>query len=406
MASSPRRLHVIIELLLAVTSLHLVFLFLFRQYPIPVGWLGREFLPGALLVFTLALVRMWTDQDTDGGLIPFRSRLRPGMALQGIRGPATVLLGCFLAVFFALHEYGGRVGNDGTIIYTYVRSLVVDKDLDLTNEFDEFVPGQSDALRKALRQGGGVPPNELGPALFWLPFFALTHALVKLNTVFGGTISADGYSHPYIQAVCLASLFWAFVGVILSYLMARRYFEPEVASWGAVVLWLASPLLWYTVYEPSMPHAVSLAVVAMFLFSWFRARDTGGTRSLDVGRLHCRGHGVGAAVQCAFPHCAAHDSLGSGPRNPNSARRRQTAPGRLGGGALVAGLRSIYRSPLALSLARHGIDSPKNRPPRESSRVLEEPFYLRVSFLLRPWPFVMDAGGLPVRPRPDGHVLA
>lgn len=276
MASSPRRLHVIIELLLAVTSLHLVFLFLFRRYPIPVGWLGTEFLPGALLVFALAWVRMWTDKNPNGDLIPFGDRWRPGMALQGIRGPAVLLLGCFLVVFFALNEYGGRVGNDGRIIYTYVRSLVVDKDLDLTNEFDEFVPGQSDALREALRTGGGVPPNELGAAFFWLPFFASTHALLKLSAVFGGTIPADGYSYPYIQAVCLASLLCAFAGVILSYLMARRYFDPEVASWGAVVLWLASPLFWYTVYEPSMPHAVSLAAVAMFLFSWFRARDTGG----------------------------------------------------------------------------------------------------------------------------------
>ncbi len=217
---------------------------------------------------------MRTERAPRNEILDSHQRLRLGFWLRGLSRPAMVLLGCFLWVFFVLHEYGGRIGNDGSMLFSYVRSMVIDGDLDLENEFDEFLPPKFDLVRERLESGRiRVPHQELGPALLWLPFFVSAHVLVKVGAALGGAIPADGYSYPYIHAVCFGSLIYAFLGVVLSYLMAREYFTPELASWGTVVLWLASPLLWYTVYEPTMPHAVSLAGVAFFLYCCFRARD-------------------------------------------------------------------------------------------------------------------------------------
>ena len=273
MVARSRRLHVVVEILLAAASLHLVFLFVFRRYPAPIGWPG-EFLPGAVLVFALVWIRMRTDWASRNEVLDAYQRLRPGFWLRGLSGSAMVLLGCFLCVFFVLHEYGGRIGNDGTMLFSYVRSMVIDGDLNLENEFDEFLPVKFDLVRERLESGRiCVPHQELGPALLWLPFFVSTHVLVKVGAALGGAIPADGYSYPYIHAVCFGSLIYAFLGVVLSYLMVREYFTPGLASWGTVVLWLASPLFWYTVYEPSMPHAISFAGVAFFLFCCFRVCD-------------------------------------------------------------------------------------------------------------------------------------
>jgi hypothetical protein len=257
--------------------LHLVFLFLFRRYPRMLGALDDTFFPAAVAAFVIVLLRL-RSRSAIAERHRIRERWRPGLWLENLDGPKAALIGCFLGLFFTLHEYGGGVGNDGVILFSYVRSLTIDGDLDLRNEFDEFIP---EKFRPLQPSAGALPrpPFEIGPALFWLPLYGLTHAAVKISAELGGSIPANGYSHPYVRAVCLASLIWSFVGVVLSYLIARSSFAPGLAAFGAIVLWLSSPLLWYTIYEPSMAHAVSLAAVALFLTAWLGARDRGGWRS-------------------------------------------------------------------------------------------------------------------------------
>jgi hypothetical protein len=215
----------LLDFSIAAIVLHLLFLFLFRRYPAPLSALDGTFVPAAAAAFLL----IWRRVD----------------------GPRAALAGTFLVLWCALHEVGGRIGSDGAVLFSYLRSAVLE---------------------------GRIPDArfEAGPVLFWLPFYLVTHAVVKVAASLGASVPADGASYPYVQAVCLASLFWAFVGVMLSVAIARRGFDARLASAGAVVLWLASPLLWYTLYEPSMPHAVALAAVSLFLASWLRARDRGG----------------------------------------------------------------------------------------------------------------------------------
>ena len=106
----------------------------------------------------------------------------------------------------------------------------------------------------------------------------MTHGEIKLAASHGGTFAADGYGYPYVRAVCFASLLWAFVGVAApSGRPAQLRREPRRRRCGR--FWLASPLFWYTVYEPTMPHAVALGAVALFLTAWLRARDHGGFRA-------------------------------------------------------------------------------------------------------------------------------
>jgi hypothetical protein len=218
----------ILDLSIAAIALHLLFLFLFRRYPAALSPLDGTFVPSAALAFVL----IW----------------------RRVEGARAALAGTFLLLWCALHEVGGRLGSDGAVLFSYLRSAVLE---------------------------GRIPDPrfEAGPLLFWLPFYVVAHAATKVASSLGASIPADGASYPYVQAVCLASLFWAFVGVVLSVAIARRGFDARLATAGAVVLWLASPLFWYTLYEPSMPHAVALAAVALFLACWLRARDRGGWQS-------------------------------------------------------------------------------------------------------------------------------
>jgi hypothetical protein len=62
--------------------------------------------------------------------------------------------------------------------------------------------------------------------------------------------------------------------VVLAHRVARRYYEARTAAVSLGVVWLSSTLYWYTVMEPSMPHAAAAAVVSLFLLLWWRARES------------------------------------------------------------------------------------------------------------------------------------
>jgi hypothetical protein len=86
-----------------------------------------------------------------------------------------------------------------------------------------------------------------------------------------------------VNAVCLGTLVWAFVGVLLTARLCRRWFSPRLAATCAAGAWLATSLLWYSVFEPTMPHAPATAAVAVFLWQWLRVRDRPARRSRWLG---------------------------------------------------------------------------------------------------------------------------
>ncbi|HSF20289.1 MAG TPA: glycosyltransferase family 39 protein [Vicinamibacteria bacterium] len=271
-----------LEAAIAALSLHALVLAVFRRYGLP--WMGFQLsadgvAPVLLVLLALFAYRAWRNRRRSDPPAELHDRWRPGHWLDGLGFPGLVLIAFFFFVFFLFNGYGGRLGGDGVINFIYARSLVIDGDLDLTNEFAEFVPAKFQVIAEGARALGKSPDpsNEPGPALFWTPAFLATHWLVLLARSLGSEIPADGYSYPYINAVCLSGLLWGFVAVVIAYLACKRYFAPLLAAVSIGVLWLSSTLLWYTVQEPSMPHATAAAVVSFFLLAWLRVREAPST---------------------------------------------------------------------------------------------------------------------------------
>ena len=204
-----------------------------------------------------------------------RPRWHPGTWLCRLRVADLVPALVFLALVAVLHADGGRVEVDGPLLYMQARSLVIDHDLDYANEFAEFVPPQLQFIAEEARARGRSPDAraEPGPALLWLPFFLFAHGLTLALRAAGATVSADGYGPIYQNAVALGNLAWVFVGVVLAVRLCSRFFPRGVAATCAAGAWLATPLLWYSVYEPLMPHATATAAAAFFLWQWLRVSD-------------------------------------------------------------------------------------------------------------------------------------
>jgi len=185
---------------------------------------------------------------------------------------------------------GHLVGSDGLRYFATLRSLVFDRDLDMTNDYRLLgVPAQERTPR-------GLPANPfpIGPALFWLPFYLVACALAAGLAAVGVPIVLHGVGFVYEAPVCLASALAAGVAflVLRPGIVRRGGAEAGNATLACFALAWATPALYYAIAEPSMSHALSLFSNAVFLRVWLEREN-----SFDARRMM----GVGAAAAlCAL----------------------------------------------------------------------------------------------------------
>jgi hypothetical protein len=173
------------------------------------------------------------------------------------------------------------VRGDGVGYYAYARALLIEHRLDFQKDWkhgnESFAMGRLDAR-------GNVSPNEytstghianlwaIGPSLLWLPFLFVTHMGVLLCDHLGAHIAADGFSTPYVVTMAIATAFYGFLGLWLSFTLARKYFAARWAFLATIGIWWASSLPVYMYFNPSWSHAHSAFAVALFLWYWNRTR--------------------------------------------------------------------------------------------------------------------------------------
>jgi hypothetical protein len=190
-----------------------------------------------------------------------------------------VLFGLCVAVFLATIPLPRAdqmlIGSDGVRYYLYVRSLVIDGDLDFRNEWTHFVGADNVPADTP----AGRPPNimPIGMGLVWAPFFFAAHALSGLLG-----LPTDGYGYVYQAAVCLGSMIYGFIGLLLAYALAREYADTTSALVAVVLLWFAGNVAYYMVIEPSMSHMASMGTVSALL-AWWRLRRTRRTMGYWIG---------------------------------------------------------------------------------------------------------------------------
>ncbi|HEX8221193.1 MAG TPA: glycosyltransferase family 39 protein [Chloroflexia bacterium] len=175
--------------------------------------------------------------------------------------------------------------SDEIQYFAYTHSLFFDRDFDFGNEYMHFYASNPDKfgaiytdlyLKKEDLTGLPINVAPIGTGLFWLPAYAVTHLFVTVANSLGANVPADGYSQPYITAICLTSYLLGCAGLLLCYLISRRLFGKRVSAVGVAVTWLATPLVFYTVVAPPWSHATSLFTVTLFLWYWLRTRrETG-----------------------------------------------------------------------------------------------------------------------------------
>lgn len=175
-----------------------------------------------------------------------------------------VILSCVaLAIWYAalgyLEKPGQRIrGGDSIGYYVYLPSLFMDGDLDLADDF-RTLAGEDVFLFPA-PDGRAGNPYSVGPAILWMPWFALAH-VVALVTDY----PADGYSAPYYFLIYLGNTLYVVMGLLLMVRLLRSFnLEPPAVLFTTLSVLLATQLTYYILPKSATSHGVSFASIAAF----------------------------------------------------------------------------------------------------------------------------------------------
>ena len=193
---------------------------------------------------------------------------------MGIRfSPRQLILIVALVGFLAI-AFKPSVSADGGGYFSYLHSIVFDRDLDMSNEYAaaaaEHVKISGDVKSRTVT---GLPPNQypIGPAILSLPAY-LVAVLVRPS-------GEPQFGPPFATAYTLASLFYGLLALALAYRLLRKLSFGRDASLAAVVgVGLGTPLLYYLVYSPSYSHTFSAFMVTLFVYLWWTRREQRGWR--------------------------------------------------------------------------------------------------------------------------------
>lgn len=159
---------------------------------------------------------------------------------------------------------------DPTYYFSYVRSVVIDGDLNLINEYKHFnIPSYETSPL-----GLPILNHTIGLPLLTLPFYALTHGIILFVNNFGLNLQADGYSLPYQLAFCLGSIFYGLIGLNLCFSFLKEYFSEELSAVSLLLILFTTNLFYYIAVEPFMSHACSFFTVTLFLYLWRKTITT------------------------------------------------------------------------------------------------------------------------------------
>jgi hypothetical protein len=208
-----------------------------------------------------------------GVLLIWRFRVLPAPA-ERLDGGRLLLLLILLPTLVQFHVAGGRLNGDGLMYYPYVRSLWKDFDIDLTNEYAQLGLLERGDLAVPTSTGLRRSIFSIGPAVVWTPFFLMGEAIGRVRALWDPGVDLSGYGPVHVNAVCLGSLLYGFLAILLIHSLLRRYFCRATALGAVLLVWGATFLHWYMVEQPAYAHAASTCAAALGLWLWDRKRGT------------------------------------------------------------------------------------------------------------------------------------
>lgn len=161
------------------------------------------------------------------------------------------------------------IAGDGFGYYAYFRSVVFDHNLDFSNEYQAFDRMFGSAAAENITPTGRIGNYfAVGTSILAAPFLLLAR-LLDFSPHPDSFYGLTGYSLIYQVAFFIAATFYFFIGLWFVYKILNKFFSEAAAYFGALSI-LATPLVFYLVYEPSMSHIFSFFAISGFIYFCLR----------------------------------------------------------------------------------------------------------------------------------------
>jgi len=180
--------------------------------------------------------------------------------------------------------------SDEIQYFSFLRSLWFDHDLKFDNEYryfedhyfhDRGAPAPAGFAETYLADttptGYRKTYATIGCAILWAPFYAVGDITARVMHASGRPVAVDGYSPPYVAAVCYGSACYGFAALLISAAIVRRWMGASLAA--TLAIWFGTPLFFYMYLAPVFAHACEAFSVALLLWAWLNARDRWTPRS-------------------------------------------------------------------------------------------------------------------------------
>src|SRR6202166_481602 len=144
------------------------------------------------------------------GSIPNRS----GSVTTFAKGETPYIKILFVFFLLTLPIVNPAVHGDGVGYYAYARAILIQHNLRFEEDwrhanrfFSASRIDENERLRPEEYTPTGYVDNHftVGPAILWSPFLILAHLAVLIAHAFGGRVSADGFSQPYLVAMAIGT---------------------------------------------------------------------------------------------------------------------------------------------------------------------------------------------------------
>jgi hypothetical protein len=180
-----------------------------------------------------------------------------------------VAVALFASQLLEIRARSALRGYDNTFNYLWLRSAMIDHDWDFRNdliECDTLAPEyRTSALNLPVTRVGRIPNKYgVGWAVVTLPFFLVADLAVWLGRVTGAwNFPRDGFSAPYQICIQIGHALLATIGLFLALRAVVEWVgDRSAAIVGVLMVWAASPLLYYQTTNLSMSHGVGFFAVA------------------------------------------------------------------------------------------------------------------------------------------------
>ena len=186
---------------------------------------------------------------------------------------------CFNAPYddkFSYSPFRGSIDiADDAGYYSYCRSLLIEGDIDFSNEKNYQYWNSKTST--------GLAYNfwAIGGPLLWMPFFLTGHIIANISSaiVDGSNFNLQGYSAFHYTLTAIGSMIFGLIGLFLCFKFLKQFFSPWLSAIAIILIFWATPYPHYFFRRVLMVHSTELFTASLFLLLWLRFHNNPNLRN-------------------------------------------------------------------------------------------------------------------------------